>query len=796
MSLVGIESDLADPAMEKFRSEVQKLTDRGWQVVRLRPGSKLAFEKNWPRLQRQAEDFRRGENVGVTFGSGSGGLHDIDLDLPQARALVGHPCFGLNHLPEFGRESMPAGRRGHRLVVSANAPGTLKVFGFRSPIEKAVLARNGVKKLTVAELRGSSGSQTAVPPSIVTRMVGSDTIDDALVWTDAAGALVDVPVMEWHQIERRVGMLAFAALAAALYPLDSERCAAFERHLFGSLMQCGVGANTALQMVGAVCLVNGDSKPRGNLALEWANEDLASFLSFAEVSPLERTVRSWLGLVETAENSQQHTSSGAIDADDLERLLDTLDPSDFSGYFAWRDIMFATHHATGGSEAGREIFVNWCARNPNYAGEEWSEKVRSAWRRASPTRAKGVTIATLLAAVRDAGHSELVADVMHASVASDFDGEPLDPALGKAESAEDATLSLGHRAGALSYVRADEVEQQSIRWLWPNRFAIGKLNGLAGMPDQGKSQVTLNIAATVSRGAAWPDGGKAEVGEVAILSAEDDEADTVAPRLEAAGADMSKVYLVRMLVRTKDGQRMFNVADDLDQLSSLIKKHPAIRLIIIDPITAYLGSSKTIDSFRNTDIRGVLSPLGDWAAKHGVAVIFLTHFSKGGKGPAIMRVLDSIAFVALSRAFWLVVPEQDDELGGVTGRKLLLKGKKNIGKDVGGLAYHIDGLTLPSGIETSRIRWDGTVTVTADDVMRQSEKTRQASPKLAAAAAFLLKLLKDGPMASEEVKRRGKEGGHSEMTLKRAKDTLPIDAIQMGRAWYWELIANTEDEDA
>jgi len=413
------------------------------------------------------------------------------------------------------------------------------------------------------------------------------------------------------------------------------------------------------------------------------------------------------------------------------------------------------------------MLVRWNDRcEPPWDGDELEVKVANAYRYASG--AAGST-----------------------SPVSDFVDIPIDPEW--LEGDEPSAAESGHRAGGLSYIRADEVKQESIRWLWPNRFAIGKLNGLAGMPDQGKSQVTLSIAATVTRGAAWPDGGKADPGEVAILSAEDDEADTVAPRLEAAGADMSKVYLVRMLVRAKGGQRMFNVADDLNQLSSLIKKHPGIRLIIIDPITAYLGSSKTIDSFRNTDIRGVLSPLGDWAAKHGVAIIFLTHFSKGGKGPAIMRVLDSIAFVALSRAFWLVVPEEDNELGGLTGRKLLLKGKKNIGRDVGGLAYRIDGVTLPSGIETSRVQWDGSVNVTADDVLRESEQVRRGSPKLAAATAFLLKILENGAMASEEVKRRGKDEGHSEMTLKRAKDALPITAIQRGRAWYWELEIDSEN---
>ena len=89
-----------------LRPEVQKLVARGWQAVRLRGGTKMAFEKDWPNRGPQPDDFEDGENVGLRFGPRSGGLCDIDLDYPSARALVGRPAFGLHHLPEFGRASL------------------------------------------------------------------------------------------------------------------------------------------------------------------------------------------------------------------------------------------------------------------------------------------------------------------------------------------------------------------------------------------------------------------------------------------------------------------------------------------------------------------------------------------------------------------------------------------------------------------------------------------------------------------------------------------------------------------
>src|SRR5690606_1434601 len=116
---------------EAFRAEVQSLRDRGFQVVRLRTGTKMAFEKGWPKLVREAEDFAPDDNVGVRFGPQSGGLVDVDLDYPSARALVGCPAFGLDHLVEFGRSSLPAGQRGHRLALVRDGPDKSRVFGIR-----------------------------------------------------------------------------------------------------------------------------------------------------------------------------------------------------------------------------------------------------------------------------------------------------------------------------------------------------------------------------------------------------------------------------------------------------------------------------------------------------------------------------------------------------------------------------------------------------------------------------------------------------------------------------------------
>ncbi|HWA84094.1 MAG TPA: AAA family ATPase, partial [Fimbriimonadaceae bacterium] len=116
--------------------------------------------------------------------------------------------------------------------------------------------------------------------------------------------------------------------------------------------------------------------------------------------------------------------------------------------------------------------------------------------------------------------------------------------------------------------RASEIEPQPIRWLWPGRIALGKVTIVAGEPGLGKSQLTCAITATVTKGCLWPCGeGRSSEGVVIILSAEDDAADTIRPRLDAAGADVGKVLIVSA-VQCADGKgrRSFNLQADLTAL--------------------------------------------------------------------------------------------------------------------------------------------------------------------------------------------------------------------------------------
>jgi putative DNA primase/helicase len=187
-----------------------------------------------------------------------------------------------------------------------------------------------------------------------------------------------------------------------------------------------------------------------------------------------------------------------------------------------------------------------------------------------------------------------------------------------------------------------DVTPKPIDWLWPNWLARGKVHMLAGEGGRGKSTILCDIASRATRGEPWPDGSaNAGCGSVIILSAEDDPEDTLAPRLLAVGADMERISVVRAARDPDRTRRAFNLQTDLARLEVLIREKGDVSLIILDPVSSYLGK---VDSHKNAEVRTVLEPLGDLAARLHVAVICNNHFSKGG-GNANNRIIGSVAFV-------------------------------------------------------------------------------------------------------------------------------------------------------
>jgi putative DNA primase/helicase len=158
------------------------------------------------------------------------------------------------------------------------------------------------------------------------------------------------------------------------------------------------------------------------------------------------------------------------------------------------------------------------------------------------------------------------------------------------------------------------------------RIPEGKLVLLGGPPGLGKSQLTAFIA-VVSNGGTWPCGeGSTLPADVIFMSAEDGIRDTIVPRLMAAGADTSRVHIVAAATKPDGtGRKTFSLETDVDLLEATAKEIGSVRLIIVDPISAYMGGA---DGNGNVETREVLEPLAEMADRLRIAVVAVTHLNK------------------------------------------------------------------------------------------------------------------------------------------------------------------------
>jgi putative DNA primase/helicase len=210
----------------------------------------------------------------------------------------------------------------------------------------------------------------------------------------------------------------------------------------------------------------------------------------------------------------------------------------------------------------------------------------------------------------------------------------------------------------------------------------------------------------------------------------------------------------------------------------------SVAAVVIDPISAYLSET---DSHKNADVRAVLAPLSELAARQRVAIIGVSHLSKAAGAKALMRVNGSLAFVGAARGAYLVASDPADKT-----RRLFLPMKNNLGPDATGLAYRIEGASVesPAGpLATARVLWDSeSVPMTADEAM-QAESGSGSTSAADEAADWLREALAEGPMAANEISKLAAAEAISKKTLRRAREKLGIKPVKPGMkdGWIWAL---------
>ena len=370
------------------------------------------------------------------------------------------------------------------------------------------------------------------------------------------------------------------------------------------------------------------------------------------------------------------------------------------------------------------------------------------------------------------------------------------------------------------------IEERKLEWLWEGRFPLGKFSILGGQPDQGKSQVALDVAARVTTGAPFPrevhrrlvDKSNNETryfnperhckeeewrtpGRVIIIACEDDSEDTIRPRLEVAGADMDRVLSMDgSIVKNEDGStslEFFSVVGSIDELDDYLTAHPDVQMILIDPISAYLEGK---DTHKTGEVRSALLPLQKLLQKHKIAGIAIMHFNKDTKGSPLDRISGSGAFTAVARAAYYVVEHPDNQWSDEIGekRRLFVPAKNNLaagGKSYG-LSYVIKTAYTKRGNETSRVFWyperDDTTIGEALSGKRDSDNA------LDNAEIFLSSQLAAGARKSDAIKRAALQADIKMGTLERAKKKLGVK-VTKGRKredpWTWSLPGKSDDPE-
>lgn len=346
------------------------------------------------------------------------------------------------------------------------------------------------------------------------------------------------------------------------------------------------------------------------------------------------------------------------------------------------------------------------------------------------------------------------------------------------------TVALRGSEPEVSLICAADVEAKPVDWIWEGWLARSMLHILAGDGGTGKTTLSLSLAATVSKGGQLPDGTRAPQGNVLFWTGEDALAEVLIPRLQEAGADMTRVYFVRDVGEGRD-RRAFDPATDVYALEQQARRIGGVALVVVDPIASAVAG----DSHKNTEVRRGLQPLVDLGEALGAAVLGITHFSKNSSSRrATERIIGSVAFSALARVSMVTVMGKD-------GACRFVRSKSNVGPQGDGFEYSIqvterdlDG----KAAKVSRVAWGGPLSGRADELLEQVESKRLQRDE---ACDWLYQLLKDGPVTSKELKAKAVEDGVAWRTVERAKEQLEVIAERQGVKgkgrgvgdWVWRL---------
>ena len=313
-------------------------------------------------------------------------------------------------------------------------------------------------------------------------------------------------------------------------------------------------------------------------------------------------------------------------------------------------------------------------------------------------------------------------------------------------------------------IRMSNVELTPVEWLWKPYLPFGKLSVLQGNPGEGKTYFAMHLAAACTNGKLLPNMERMEPFNVIYQTAEDGLGDTVKPRLIEAGADLDRVLVI------DDSEVQLTLSDE--RIERAIIENNA-RLVIIDPIQAYLGAD--VDMNRANEVRPIFMRLGQVAQRTGCAILLIGHLNKAAGMQSLQRGLGSIDIAAAVRSVLFIGKLKHDPT-----MRILTHEKSSLAPPGVSLAFSLG--------DEGGFRWVGEYDITADEMLSGIEPQRET--KTQQAKDLICALLTGGKQVlSEDIDRAALERGIPGRTVRDAKrelgDALKSKIVEGRKKVFW-----------
>ena len=313
-------------------------------------------------------------------------------------------------------------------------------------------------------------------------------------------------------------------------------------------------------------------------------------------------------------------------------------------------------------------------------------------------------------------------------------------------------------------IRMSDVELTPVEWLWKPYLPFGKLSVLQGNPGEGKTYFAMHLAAACTNGKLLPNMERIEPFNVIYQTAEDGLGDTVKPRLIEAGADLDRVLVI------DDSEVQLTLSDE--RIEKAIIENNA-RLVIIDPIQAYLGAD--VDMNRANEVRPIFMRLGQVAQRTGCAILLIGHLNKAAGMQSLQRGLGSIDIAAAVRSVMFIGKLKHDPT-----MRILTHEKSSLAPPGASLAFSLG--------DEGGFRWVGEYDITADEMLSGIEPQRET--KTQQAKDLICALLAGGKQVlSEDIDKAALERGIPGRTVRDAKrelgDALKSKIVEGRKKVFW-----------